>query len=1220
MDGMNFDSQLLVRMAMMLVLSIGRLGAADAPPEGPSTNRPAEFFPLDLASFVTTVFSNAPAGNVWNSMPRGRTTLQGVPFKIDGKFEVTGMDALRNNAEFIPTKVSGIPAGRKAEKVVLLHSTGWTEQDGAPMAKLVLRYANGEERSLRIAYGLHVRNWYEDRYEKRKTLADPNSSVAWSGNDDDGERNTPLRLYKTTFENPLPAELIQSIDVVSLFSRATPIMVAITLQNGGLEQKEVTASGPRRLLRKALAEPDAFYRRRLKIRAVASNSATALTNTTLFATLADDQASYFFGAYKSDQEGVINFDYPPHQTVSLNLLVKAPTRAPLNLTPERSRDGFPAEISAKLEPGAMIGGMVVDDAGKPVADAGILISSVTRQKPKVFTQLDYDRVRTDISGHWQSSALPHAISNLVLFLDHPEYKAITYQQPGSTATTTNTSKAKLNFVAVEELLANNSKLVMPRGSLVQGIVLDGTNKPLANAEVHFFENLNSPKTKRVLRTKADGRFSFVATTDTGEAAVAVLANGFAPRYEVFFLEAGAKPMELTLNSGSQIKARIMDNEQKPVSDATVKVEQWHNTKLLKWQTQTDAEGRFAWDGAPEGPITFSVTKTNYFTMRNAMEASRGEVTLTMRKMSNASGTLVDAETKKPIDEFTLIKGHSYSPGEPIRWNRYSGSVVKGRNGRYSVRLDDYYNGQSKIMIEAPGYLPVISPAFTNAGWYINNFELKKGRGITGTIVLASGEPVVNCPVALVDAGNSASIDQTGEFRSNSGNGDFARTDAQGKFQFPPKAEVQTLMAGHEKGFVQIPSDQLPADGKIALRPWGHIKGVLKVGPKPEPGQMAILHSMYRRYSNDGRNALSLYLRAPVDAQGNFEFSKVPPGDRMVGVLHEIRTSNRSSSSTSHSVPLAVKESETAEVVVGGTGRTIVGRIAAPGTDPSEIDWRRDLQSMHVRLPDNPENEPAIMTGLNSDAERQKFWQDRNERMRLFWLSEKGRALELKQRSYVLDFETNGAFHVYNVPPGTYDVYFRLTDPNDENDNYREIGSLSKQFVIPDGPADQPFDTGTHELRIRRPLRIGQVAPAFEGKTIDGKAIKLQDYRGKFVLMNFTAQWSGPQQATDLQTLKSLSDAYVKDGRLAMITLSVDYQLKEAQTLATNNAVTWPICYLGNWSETQVPALFGVEGVPHSILIGPDGKIVAKGLTGVYMKTTVRNALEAKRTASARNLP
>src|SRR6266850_1512775 len=147
-------------------------------------------------------------------------------------------------------------------------------------------------------------------------------------------------------------------------------------------------------------------------------------------------------------------------------------------------------------------------------------------------------------------------------------------------------------------------------------------------------------------------------------------------------------------------------------------------------------------------------------------------------------------------------------------------------------------------------------------------------------------------------------------------------------------------------------------------------------PKPEPGQMAILHSMYRRYSNDGRNALSLYLRAPVDAQGNFEFSKVPPGDRMVGVLHEIRTSNRSSSSTSHSVPLAVKESETAEVVVGGTGRTIVGRIAAPGTDPSEIDWRRDLQSMHVRLPDNPENEPAIMTGLNSDAERQKFWQDR----------------------------------------------------------------------------------------------------------------------------------------------------------------------------------------------------------------------------------------------------
>ncbi len=768
-------------------------------------------------------------------------------------------------------------------------------------------------------------------------------------------------------------------------------------------------------------------------------------------------------------------------------------------------------------------------------------------------------------------------------------------------------------------------MVMPHGLIIQGTVSagDAATKPLANAEVYFFENLNSPKSKRMMRTRADGRFSFVATAETGEAALAAVANGFAPRYEAFFLDSSIKPFDLALNGGSHIKARIIDNEQKPVSDATVKLEQWHNLQILNWRTQTDADGRFAWASAPEGPVTLSISKSNYFNVRSSMAASGGEITLTMRKMSNVSGAVVDAETKKPIDEFTILKGHSYSPGEPIRWNRYSGNTLKGRNGRYSVRLEDYYNGQSKIMIEALGYMPVVSAAFTKPGWYTNDFELKKGRGISGTIVLASGEPVPSCGVVLVDPGNSGYLDQTGEFRANYGSSDFVRTDFQGHFEFPPKAEVQTLMAAHDKGFVQVRSDQLPADGRIALAPWGHIKGIVKMGSKLDPGQQIVLQSLYRRFGEEGRQnpALSLYIRGTPDAQGSFAFNRVPPGDRTVGLIYETRRTSGSSSyttsSSSHAVPVIVKVGETNDVVIGGVGRTITGRITVAGGDVSDVDWKRDFHTMTLRLSDNPELEPVTMPSVNTEEERQKFWQQRNDRMRVFWKSEKGHALEFKQRSYVMVFETNATFHVDNVPAGTYDMYVHPTDPTDENDNYRQIGYLSKQLVIPDGPADQPFDTGAHQLQIKRPLRIGQIAPSFEGTSLDGKAIKLQDYRGKYVLLNFTAKWSGaPGDSAEVQTLKSLSDSYGKDGRLVIIGLSFDYQEKAARDNVTENGITWPVCYLGQWNETQVPATFGVEGIPHSILISPDGKIVAKNLQGTYMKTAVRNAVESK-TAAAR---
>src|ERR1043166_2965422 len=176
------------------LLLAGEVGAQNLGGPNPGTNAPGEFVTVNLSKFVTTVLSNAPQGNIWNSLPRGRQLLQGIPFQIDGKFEVTGIDGLKGGNEYIPTRVTGIPIGRKAEKLLLLHATGYTEKDGTPLANLVLHYANGSEQSLRIIYGVHVRNWYEERYEKKKSLFDPNTVVAWSGTEDDSDRNSVIRL------------------------------------------------------------------------------------------------------------------------------------------------------------------------------------------------------------------------------------------------------------------------------------------------------------------------------------------------------------------------------------------------------------------------------------------------------------------------------------------------------------------------------------------------------------------------------------------------------------------------------------------------------------------------------------------------------------------------------------------------------------------------------------------------------------------------------------------------------------------------------------------------------------------------------------------------------------------------------------------------------------------------------------------------------------------
>ncbi len=73
--------------------------------------------------------------------------------------------------------------------------------------------------------------------------------------------------------------------------------------------------------------------------------------------------------------------------------------------------------------------------------------------------------------------------------------------------------------------------------------------------------------------------------------------------------------------------------------------------------------------------------------------------------------------------------------------------------------------------------------------------------------------------------------------------------------------------------------------------------------------------------------------------------------------------------------------------------------------------------------------------------------------------------------------------------------------------------------------------------------LGKPAPTFELAAVsekqDGKVIKLSDYKGKIVLLNFWASWCGPCRA-EMPTLTKLQDRYKKckkrgDGYIYMFT-------------------------------------------------------------------------------------
>src|SRR5207247_2490776 len=134
------------------------------------------------------------------------------------------------NGDFHPPVISNIPVGSKAGRLHLVHGADHDERDGVPLAMLVLHYADGQMRTVRLAYGVHVRSWLKERRETRSELFDPNSSLAWTTASAEADHaGASLRLFHTVLDNPLPDQKIASLDLVSLFSQATPFPAGLTV-------------------------------------------------------------------------------------------------------------------------------------------------------------------------------------------------------------------------------------------------------------------------------------------------------------------------------------------------------------------------------------------------------------------------------------------------------------------------------------------------------------------------------------------------------------------------------------------------------------------------------------------------------------------------------------------------------------------------------------------------------------------------------------------------------------------------------------------------------------------------------------------------------------------------------------------------------------------------------------------------------------------------------
>jgi len=138
------------------------------------------------------------------------------------------------------------------------------------------------------------------------------------------------------------------------------------------------------------------------------------------------------------------------------------------------------------------------------------------------------------------------------------------------------------------------------------------------------------------------------------------------------------------------------------------------------------------------------------------------------------------------------------------------------------------------------------------------------------------------------------------------------------------------------------------------------------------------------------------------------------------------------------------------------------------------------------------------------------------------------------------------------------------------------------------PADARLVENFPDPRHFGPDMTGEQVPALKLKSADGKAVSLDSFRGKPVLIDFWATWCSPC----VTALPKLDKIYqeAKDKGLVMIFVDQDEEAKTATDFLAKKGYTWPNFH----DEGDVEKLMGSSGVPREVLIDTAGKIVYDG--------------------------
>ncbi len=664
-------------------------------------------------------------------------------------------------------------------------------------------------------------------------------------------------------------------------------------------------------------------------------------------------------------------------------------------------------------------------------------------------------------------------------------------------------------------------------------------------------------------TDARGEFVLERCAE-GSTVVTVQAEGFAPQLREVRVDERLEPLMFRLEHGAVLRLRVKDVQGNPIAGAFVYGHTWRRYNTISLRGETDADGRFAWRSAPRDVVVYDIGKKGFMARRKLpLIASEREQVITLNSRLVITGRVTDAATGQPLPKCLLIQGVGFQGSDQISWSRNAATEVHG--GQYTAAFDEPQD-TLYVQIEALGYKPAVSRAFRpDEGSQSLDFALERAELLSGVVLLPDGKPADGVDVVLATEADQVLFDG-GRFESRT-SAPRVKTGPDGRFAFTATKEKFRLVALGDAGYVEASPEAFAKSEKLVLEPWGRIEGQVIAGRRPKANE-TISYSPERPIPLFHHQIFTYQYETRTDDDGRFVFDRVVPGPGRVTRVIVTDYGRFSQHMSCGGQAVDIRPGQTTKVRVGGEGRPVIGRVVLDGTPGVPIEWTQ--------------NPPAGMT--------------RPKR--------KGDVTVVDFISVASNFEKGGRFRFDDVTPGTYELSLSVNarpDPQVFSPG-EALGSLRMSVTVPEVPGGRiraaagPGDDHCQAVRDpqgRRP-RADFTVPRIAGKG-KGDQLRLADYRGKLVLVDFWATWCGPCLA-EMPALKEIQKTFGADPRFALISLACDQKDEAPRQYIRENGLIWTHGFAGELTM-GVGLNYKVRSIPATFLIGPDGRILARTCAG-----------------------